>query len=79
MVDICSPLTNTIDHLSISKVIRRFVMGMSRDCQKNGCGAAWGQRPSFAWLKGHGKGYQMRINRILRVVMESQPPRTARG
>ena len=27
------------------------------------------------WLKGHGKGYQTRINRILRVVMESQPPR----
>ena len=25
------------------------------------------------WLKGHGKGYQTRINRILRVVMESQP------
>ncbi|MFZ3266212.1 MAG: BrnA antitoxin family protein [Terriglobales bacterium] len=31
----------------------------------------------LAWLKGHGKGYQTRINRILRVVMESQPPRTA--
>jgi uncharacterized protein (DUF4415 family) len=30
-------------------------------------------------LKGHGKGYQTRINRILRVVMESQPPRTARS
>ena len=29
------------------------------------------------WLKGHGKGYQTRINRILRVVMESQPPRGA--
>jgi len=29
------------------------------------------------WLKGHGRGYQTRINRILRVVMESQPPRTA--
>jgi uncharacterized protein (DUF4415 family) len=27
------------------------------------------------WLKGHDKGYQTRINRILRVVMESQPPR----
>jgi uncharacterized protein (DUF4415 family) len=26
------------------------------------------------WLKGHGKGYQTRINRILRVAMESQPP-----
>ena len=32
----------------------------------------------LAWLKGHGKGYQTRINRILRVVMESQPPRHAR-
>jgi uncharacterized protein (DUF4415 family) len=29
------------------------------------------------WLKGHGRGYQTRINRILRVVMESQPPRAA--
>src|SRR5260221_11753491 len=29
------------------------------------------------WLKRHGKGYQPPINRILRVVMESQPPRTA--
>jgi uncharacterized protein (DUF4415 family) len=29
------------------------------------------------WLKRHGKGYQTRINRILRVVMESQPRRTA--
>jgi uncharacterized protein (DUF4415 family) len=29
----------------------------------------------LAWLKGHGKGYQTRINRILRVAMESQPPR----
>ena len=27
----------------------------------------------LAWLKGQGKGYQTRINRILRVVMESQP------
>ncbi len=26
------------------------------------------------WLKGQGKGYQTRINRILRVVMESQSP-----
>jgi uncharacterized protein (DUF4415 family) len=26
------------------------------------------------WLKLHGRGYQTRINRILRVVMESQPP-----
>jgi uncharacterized protein (DUF4415 family) len=29
------------------------------------------------WIKGHGKGYQTRINRILRVVMESQPQRGA--
>ncbi len=28
----------------------------------------------LTWLKGHGRGYQTRINRILRVVMESQPP-----
>jgi uncharacterized protein (DUF4415 family) len=27
------------------------------------------------WVKGDGKGYQTRINRILRVVMESQPTR----
>jgi uncharacterized protein (DUF4415 family) len=31
----------------------------------------------LAWLKAHGKGYQTRINRILRVVMESQPRRQA--
>jgi uncharacterized protein (DUF4415 family) len=31
----------------------------------------------LAWLKGHGRGYQTRINRILRVAMESQPPRPA--
>jgi uncharacterized protein (DUF4415 family) len=36
------------------------------------------------WLKAHGRGYQTRINRILRAAMESQgteakrPPRTAR-
>jgi uncharacterized protein (DUF4415 family) len=30
------------------------------------------------WLKGAGRGYQTRINRILRVVMESQPPSPAR-
>ncbi len=30
------------------------------------------------WLKDHGRGYQTRINRILRVVMESQPPRQSR-
>ena len=29
------------------------------------------------WLKGHGRGYQTRINHILRVVMESQTPRPA--
>ncbi len=29
----------------------------------------------LAWLKAHGRGYQTRINRILRVVMENQPPR----
>ena len=27
------------------------------------------------WLKGHGRGYQTRINRILRIAMESQPHR----
>jgi uncharacterized protein (DUF4415 family) len=31
------------------------------------------------WLKGHGRGYQTRINRILRVVMESQPPAPLTG
>lgn len=30
------------------------------------------------WLKAHGKGYQTRINRILRAAMESQPPRHSR-
>jgi uncharacterized DUF497 family protein len=30
------------------------------------------------WLKSHGRGYQTRINRILRVAMESQPAKTAR-
>ncbi len=29
------------------------------------------------WLKGYGRGYQTRINHILRVAMESQPPRAA--
>jgi uncharacterized protein (DUF4415 family) len=29
------------------------------------------------WVKRHGRGYQTRINRILRVVMESQPPALA--
>lgn len=32
----------------------------------------------LAWLKGQGKGYQTRINRILRMVMESQPSSPAR-
>ena len=32
----------------------------------------------LSWLKAHGRGYQTRINRILRVVMESQPQRRAR-
>jgi uncharacterized protein (DUF4415 family) len=32
----------------------------------------------LGWLKGHGKGHQTRINRILRVVMESQPPAPGR-
>jgi uncharacterized protein (DUF4415 family) len=27
------------------------------------------------WLKAHGRGYQTRINRILRAAMESQRPR----
>jgi uncharacterized protein (DUF4415 family) len=31
----------------------------------------------LAWLKRNGRGYQTRINRILRVVMESQPPHRA--
>lgn len=30
------------------------------------------------WLKSQGKGYQTRINRILRMVMESQPSSPAR-
>jgi len=30
------------------------------------------------WLKGNGRGYQTRINRILRAAMESQPPRRSR-
>jgi uncharacterized protein (DUF4415 family) len=29
----------------------------------------------LAWLKSNGRGYQTRINRILRVAMESQPKR----
>jgi uncharacterized protein (DUF4415 family) len=31
------------------------------------------------WLKVHGRGYQTRINRILRAAMESQGPRPARS
>lgn len=30
------------------------------------------------WLKAHGRGYQTRINRILRAAMESQPSRRPR-
>ena len=30
------------------------------------------------WLKAGGRGYQTRINRILRAAMESQPPRRSR-
>ena len=30
------------------------------------------------WLKAHGRGYQTRINRILRAAMESPPPRRSR-
>ena len=30
------------------------------------------------WLKGHGRGYQTRINRILRLAMESQPHQARR-
>ncbi len=32
----------------------------------------------LAWLKAQGRGYQTRINRILRVIMESQPRRSPR-
>ena len=31
------------------------------------------------WLKAHGRGYQTRINRILRAAMESSPPRRSRS
>lgn len=31
------------------------------------------------WLKTHGRGYQTRINRILRAAMESQGPRRSRS
>jgi len=32
----------------------------------------------LAWLKSNGRGYQTRINRILRVAMESRPKTRAR-
>jgi uncharacterized protein (DUF4415 family) len=32
-------------------------------------------RDVLDWLKAYGKGYQTRINRILRAVMENQTPR----
>ncbi len=31
------------------------------------------------WLKANGRGYQTRINRILRAAMESQSPRRSRS
>jgi uncharacterized protein (DUF4415 family) len=31
------------------------------------------------WLKTPGRGYQTRINRILRAAMENQPPRRSRS
>jgi uncharacterized protein (DUF4415 family) len=31
------------------------------------------------WLKAHGRGYQTRLNRILRAAMESQPSRRPRS
>ena len=31
------------------------------------------------WLRAHGRGYQTRINYILRAAMESQPPRKSRA
>ena len=31
------------------------------------------------WLKANGRGYQTRINRILRAAMESKPPRRPRS
>ncbi len=31
------------------------------------------------WLKASGRGYQTRINRILRAAMESKPPRRSRS
>jgi uncharacterized protein (DUF4415 family) len=31
------------------------------------------------WLKSNGRGYQTRINHILRAAMENQPPRRSRS
>jgi BrnA antitoxin of type II toxin-antitoxin system len=31
------------------------------------------------WLRAFGKGYQTRMNRILRAAMDSQPPRRSRS
>jgi len=31
----------------------------------------------LAWLKSHGRGYQTRINQLLRAAMESKPRRRA--
>jgi uncharacterized protein (DUF4415 family) len=33
----------------------------------------------LAWLKANGRGYQTRINRILRAAMESRTPRRSRS
>ena len=33
----------------------------------------------LAWLKANGRGYQTRINRILRAAMEGQPQRFGRS
>ena len=33
----------------------------------------------LAWLKANGRGYQTRINRILRAAMEGQAPRHGRS
>ena len=33
----------------------------------------------LSWLKANGRGYQTRINHILRAAMESQPSRRARS
>ena len=44
----------------------------------NNSPSAWTQTCS-RWLKTHGRGYQTRINRILRAAMESQEPRRSRS